>query len=154
MLNPDSIMGWLTLCCPQEQVRVSAHFQTTAGTCVRRCWPTPLKTSPADSLPVLVFNSPALPLCNLLVKIPLSGHFRSEGWVCRLLLFSALSQHLTHLSQHASTQWHSKYKDSKVHRALYGDSSWWDSDVWAWWHILNWQIPREGPAHAWKRQVW
>lgn len=74
MLNPDSIMEWLTLSCPEEQVRDSAHFQTTVGTCLWPCWPTPLKTSLADSLTVLVFNSPAPPLCNLLVKIPLSGH--------------------------------------------------------------------------------
>lgn len=123
MLNPDSIMGWLTLSDPQEQVQDSAHFQTTAGTCLRPCWPTPLKTSLADSLTVLVFNSPALPLCNLLVKIPLSGHFSSEGWVCRLLLFRASSECLPDLSQHAPTQWHSKYRDSKVHPAPCGDSS-------------------------------
>lgn len=101
MLNPDSIMGKLTLSCPQEQVRDSAHFQTTAGTCLWPCWPSPLKTSLADSLTVLVFNSPALPLCSLLVKMPLSGHFSSEGWVCRILLFRAWSQHLPHLPQHA-----------------------------------------------------
>lgn len=49
MLNPDSIRGWLTLSCPQEQVRDSAHFQTTVETCLRSCWPTPLNTSLADS---------------------------------------------------------------------------------------------------------
>lgn len=86
MLNPDSIMGKLTLSCPQEQVQDSAHFQTTAGTCLRPCWLSPLKTSLADSLTVLAFNSPALPLCSLLVKMPLSGHFSSEGWVFKLLI--------------------------------------------------------------------
>lgn len=85
MLNPDSIAGSLTLSHPQEQVQDSARFQTTAGTCLRPCWPTPLKTSLADSLPVLVFNSPGLPLRTLLVKTPLSGHFSSEGGVRRLL---------------------------------------------------------------------
>lgn len=60
----------------------------------------PTQHQPCWQLTVLVFNSPALPLCNLLVKIPLSGHFSSEGWVCRLLLFRAWSQHLPHLTQH------------------------------------------------------
>lgn len=151
MLNPDSLMGWLTLSCTQEQVQDSAHFQTTAGTCLGPCWPTPLTTSLADSLTGVVFNSPALPLCNLLVKIPLSGHFSSEEWVCRLLLFRAWSQHLPHLSQHVPTQWHSKYKDSKVHPAPRGDSSWWDSSVWARWHILNCQISRKSASPGLER---
>lgn len=122
MLNLGSIMGSLTLSCPQEQVQDSAHFQTMVGTCLWPCWPTPLKTSLADSLTVLVLNNPALPLCNLLVKTPLSGHFSSEGEVCRLL-FRGWSQHLPHLPQHAPTQWHCNYKDSKVHPACFGDSS-------------------------------